>query len=91
MTPVNIDIVDRIIDAVYRKYQVKLNKVEVRIDKYQETGAHIFEPIRFNAIYIVVIPIAGKHCTVSLAKSEIDETTDIGAEIERQIEEQKEK
>ena len=88
MTTVNIDIVDRIIEAVYKKYKVRLKKIEILIDDYEETRESIYKPRRFNTTYNVVIPIGDKEYPVYLIKSEIDETTDIASEIENQINKQ---
>lgn len=83
MTPVNTDVVDRIIEAVYKKYGLLLSKDEVLIDNYLVIRDSITEPLTSSAVYIVEIEVAGKLCRISLHKGD-----DMDKVLENQINQQ---
>lgn len=83
MTPANIDVIDKIIEAVYNKYEVILTRVDVLIIPYQEIRDHKFNPKNFKTTYQITIKVGGKDCNVSIIKGD-----NIDAEIDRQVKNQ---
>jgi len=83
MTPININIIDRIIDAVYNKHDVLLTRQEFAIDSYESLKLYKFDSGGKDAVYNVVITVNGKEFKISLHK-----TDDLDTVMEKQVKEQ---